>query len=160
MCKKGKYTIIPTRDRCRGDKLKQVWWPCPVRSALKRTTVHDFNSFSLMFYYIISITLETYFALLYFWTLAKCDKMHIWTNRVVVIQKMKVYKTLKCPTSPNLRFCFTKRAHRRTLLDILCPYYYYIHCLLWMAATVAAAVALLALLLEAGAEYVDYPEFT
>ena len=48
---------------------------------------------------------------------------------------------------------------QRTLLDRFCPYYYYIHCLLWMAAT-AAAVALLALLLEAGAEYVDYPEFT
>ena len=31
---------------------------------------------------------------------------------------------------------------QRTLLDRFCPYYYYIHCLLWMAAT-AAAVALL-----------------
>ena len=31
-------------------------WPCPVRSALKRTHVQDFNSFSIMFYYIISTT--------------------------------------------------------------------------------------------------------
>ena len=28
---------------------------------------------------------------------------------------------------------------QRTLLDRFCPYYYYIHCLLWMAATAAAA---------------------
>ena len=31
-------------------------WLCPVRSALKRTSVQDFNSFSIMFYCIISIT--------------------------------------------------------------------------------------------------------
>ena len=31
-------------------------WPCPVRSALKRTPVQDFDSFSIMIYYIISIT--------------------------------------------------------------------------------------------------------
>ena len=29
---------------------KRVGWPCPVRSALKRTPVQDFNSFSIMFY--------------------------------------------------------------------------------------------------------------
>ena len=28
-------------------------WPCPVRSALKRTPTQDFNSFSIMFCYII-----------------------------------------------------------------------------------------------------------
>ena len=33
-------------------------WPCPVRSALKRTPVQDFNSFSIMFYYIISTTYQ------------------------------------------------------------------------------------------------------
>ena len=33
---------------------KGLEWPCPVRSALKRTPVEDFNSFSIMFYYIIS----------------------------------------------------------------------------------------------------------
>ena len=41
-------------------------WPCPFRSAIKRTHMQDFNSFSIMFYYIISTTfkkLETYFAL-------------------------------------------------------------------------------------------------
>ena len=41
-------------------------WPCPVRSALKRTPVQDFSSFPIMFYYIISTTyqkLETYFDL-------------------------------------------------------------------------------------------------
>ena len=35
---------------------KRVGWPCPVRSALKRTPVQDFNYFSIMFYYIISTT--------------------------------------------------------------------------------------------------------
>ena len=34
---------------------KRVGWPCPVRSALKRTHVQDFNYFPIMFYYIISI---------------------------------------------------------------------------------------------------------
>ena len=33
-------------------------WPCPVRSALKRTPVQDFDSFSIMFYYIISTTYQ------------------------------------------------------------------------------------------------------
>ena len=33
-------------------------WPCPVRSFLKRTPMQDFNSFSLMFYYIISTTYQ------------------------------------------------------------------------------------------------------
>ena len=33
-------------------------WLCPVRSALKRTPMQDFNSFSIMFYYIISITYQ------------------------------------------------------------------------------------------------------
>ena len=33
-------------------------WPCPVRSALKRTPVQDFNSFPIIFYYIISITYQ------------------------------------------------------------------------------------------------------
>ena len=39
-----------------------------------RTPVQDFNSFSIMFYYIISTIkkLETYFALSYFWTFAQC----------------------------------------------------------------------------------------
>jgi hypothetical protein len=82
--------------------------------------------------------------------------MYIWTNRVVLIQKLNVKSSL---TSPNLRFCSTNEPTEGL-------YYYYIHCLLWMAATAAAAVVsaavvlLLALLLEAGAEYVDYPEFT
>ena len=35
-----------------------VEWPCPVRSALKRTPVQDFNSFSIMFYNIISTTYQ------------------------------------------------------------------------------------------------------
>ena len=33
---------------------KRVGWPCTVRSALNRTPVQDFKSFSIMFYYIIS----------------------------------------------------------------------------------------------------------
>ena len=33
-----------------------VRWLCPVRSALKRTPVQDFNYFSMIFYYIISTT--------------------------------------------------------------------------------------------------------
>ena len=37
---------------------KRVEWPCPVRSALKRTPVQDFNSFSIMFYYIFSTTYQ------------------------------------------------------------------------------------------------------
>jgi hypothetical protein len=55
---------------CKGVLLtKRLGWPCPARSALKRTLVQDFNSFSIMFYYIISSTyqyLETYFALFIF----------------------------------------------------------------------------------------------
>ena len=35
---------------------KRMGWLCPVRSALKRKPVQDFNSFSIMFYYIISTT--------------------------------------------------------------------------------------------------------
>ena len=33
-------------------------WPCPVRSALNRTPVPDFDSFSIMFYYIIRTTYQ------------------------------------------------------------------------------------------------------
>ena len=81
---------------------KRVGWPCPVRSALKRTAVLDFNSFSfdldidtylrsidwlIVFLSIIYIfffhkmstallspikKLETYFALSYFWTFTQC----------------------------------------------------------------------------------------
>ena len=36
---------------------KRMGWPSPVRSALKRTPVQDFNSFSIIFYYIISTTI-------------------------------------------------------------------------------------------------------
>ena len=35
---------------------KGLGWPCPVWSALKRMPVQDINSFSIMFYYIISPT--------------------------------------------------------------------------------------------------------
>ena len=35
---------------------KWVGWPCPVRSAPKRTPVQDFNSLSIMFYCIMSRT--------------------------------------------------------------------------------------------------------
>ena len=45
-------------------------WPCSVRSALKRKPVQDFNSFSIMLYYIIIAPhikkLESYFALFIF----------------------------------------------------------------------------------------------
>ena len=37
---------------------QRVGWPCLDRSALKRTPMLDFNSFSIMFYYIISTTYE------------------------------------------------------------------------------------------------------
>ena len=37
---------------------KGLEWPCPVRSALKRTPVQDFNSFSIIFYCIISTTYQ------------------------------------------------------------------------------------------------------
>ena len=33
-------------------------WPCYVRSDLKRTPLQDFNSFSIIFYYIISTTYQ------------------------------------------------------------------------------------------------------
>ena len=33
-------------------------WPCPVKSALKKTPVQDFNFFSIKFYYIISTTCQ------------------------------------------------------------------------------------------------------
>ena len=36
---------------------KRVGWPCPVRSALERTPVQDFNS-SIMLYYIIITTYQ------------------------------------------------------------------------------------------------------
>merc|ERR1712153_287243 len=38
---------------------KRVGWPCPVRSAHKRTPVQDFDSFSIMLYYIFSTTYQT-----------------------------------------------------------------------------------------------------
>ena len=41
-------------------------WPWPFRSALNRTPMQYFNSFSITFYYINTITLETYFALFIF----------------------------------------------------------------------------------------------
>ena len=37
---------------------KSVGWPCPVRSALKRTPLQDFNYFSIVLYYIISTTYQ------------------------------------------------------------------------------------------------------
>ena len=37
---------------------KGLEWPCPVRSALKKTPVQDFSSFSIIFYYIISTTYQ------------------------------------------------------------------------------------------------------
>ena len=37
---------------------KRVGWPCSVRPALKRTPVQNLNSFSIMFYYIISTTYQ------------------------------------------------------------------------------------------------------
>ena len=49
-------------------------WPCPVRSTLKRTLVQDVNSFSIMFYYIISMyyiskNWRPFLPCSYFWTL-------------------------------------------------------------------------------------------
>ena len=37
---------------------KGLEWPCPVRSALKRTPVQDFNYFSIILYCIISTTYQ------------------------------------------------------------------------------------------------------
>ena len=37
---------------------KRVGWLCPVRSAIKRTSLQDLNSFFIMFYYIISNTYQ------------------------------------------------------------------------------------------------------
>ena len=37
---------------------KRVGWPCPVRSALKRTPIQDFNSFSMIFYHTFSSTYQ------------------------------------------------------------------------------------------------------
>ena len=50
-------TGILLRADLKGQKLAD-WlnWPCPVESTLKRTPVQDFDSFSIMFYYIISNT--------------------------------------------------------------------------------------------------------
>jgi hypothetical protein len=64
---------------------KRVGWLCPFRSALKRTPVQGFNYFSIVFYFIISTKLETYFALLYFWTFAQCD-MQAYAKNFYVLQ--------------------------------------------------------------------------
>ena len=49
-------------------------WPCPVRPALKRTPVQDFNSSTVMFYYFLSTTFQKigdpFFPVSYFWTFA------------------------------------------------------------------------------------------
>ena len=37
---------------------KRGGWLCPVRSALNKTPVQDFNSFSIMFYYIFNTTYQ------------------------------------------------------------------------------------------------------
>ena len=58
-------------------------WPCPFRSALKRTSVQDFNSFSIMFYYIFSTKWETYFDLLYFCTFRSVSELFPWPLRRV-----------------------------------------------------------------------------
>ena len=51
---------------------KRVGWQCPVRSALKRTPVQDFNSFSIIFYYIFSTTYKK--LAIGDWTFAQCVK--------------------------------------------------------------------------------------
>ena len=43
-------------NRVRPNWQKWLGWPCPVRSALKRTTVKGFIFFPKMFYYVISTT--------------------------------------------------------------------------------------------------------
>ena len=35
-----------------------LYWPCLLRSALKRTPVQDFNFFSVVFYYIVTTTYQ------------------------------------------------------------------------------------------------------
>ena len=55
---------------------------CPVRSDLKRTPVQDFNSFSVMFYYIISTTYQKIEDLLYFWTFTLYSFPKVLTNGV------------------------------------------------------------------------------
>ena len=48
----------------------------PVRLGLKRMSVQDFNSFSIIFTTFLAThikELESNFALLYFWTFAQCE---------------------------------------------------------------------------------------
>ena len=55
---------------------KRVGWLCPLRSAFNRTPVQNFNSFSIMFYYIIITTYQTIGHLFcpdIFWTFAQCE---------------------------------------------------------------------------------------
>jgi hypothetical protein len=52
----GYSQFSQSADFCQ--KGQRVGWPCPVRSALKRTSVQDFNSFSIIFYYIFSTSYQ------------------------------------------------------------------------------------------------------
>ena len=64
---------------------------CPVRSALKRTPVQDFDSFSIMLYYIywyhISKKWRPILPCSYFWTFAVCKES--------VIRSKELYYALK-----------------------------------------------------------------
>ena len=67
-------------------------WTCPVRSALKWLPVQDFNSFSITTFLAPHIKeLETYFALLYFWTFAQCYILKRLSSLVSVIRTVGGY---------------------------------------------------------------------
>ena len=64
---------------------KRVGWPCPVRSALKRTPVQDFNSFSISIYYIISTTFQKLRDLFYSLIILDfCTVCLVWENSTVL----------------------------------------------------------------------------
>ena len=72
----------PSKPICQ----KRVGWPCLVRSALKRMPVQDFNSFSIMFYYIFSTTYQKIGGL--FCSLIFLDFRTVWIETLHDAQKL------------------------------------------------------------------------
>ena len=104
---------------------KRVGWPCLVRSVLKRTPVQDFDSFSIMFYYIISITYQKsgdLFCLVHISGLSQCVRsrssgprnctMHL--NFVNCKNRWEKYQVFEVHSNSTtviyLSFCFTRAA--------------------------------------------------
>ena len=80
---------------------KRVGWPCPVRSALKRIPVQDFNSLSISSTTFLAPyikKLETYLALLCFWIFAPCE---VNIRSAVPLIKKSQYWLLRARTAEN-----------------------------------------------------------